>query len=175
MGLVGLGLGITFATAASAALTELSAERSGVGSAVMQALQKTGGPFGTAILGSVLSAVYVAHLHLAGLPAAAASVAREGLFGGIAVAEGLHSPALLSTVRSAFADGMDVSLVVAAAIAAVGLLLALAFLPARKAVPAAGTAGAGKAAATPPGPRRLDADAEEMVAARGGLKHDGAA
>ena len=42
----------------SAALSELSPERSGVGSAVMQALQKVGGPFGAAILGSVLSSAY---------------------------------------------------------------------------------------------------------------------
>ncbi len=100
--LVGLGMGITFATAASAALSELSAERSGVGSAVMQALQKTGGPFGTAVLGSVLSSAYLSQLQLAGLPAAAASGVRESLFGGIAVAAQLHSPALLSMVRSAF-------------------------------------------------------------------------
>src|SRR5438105_1990927 len=52
MALVGAGMGLAMATAASAALSELSQERSGVGSAVMQALQKVGAPFGTAILGS---------------------------------------------------------------------------------------------------------------------------
>src|SRR5215469_13678457 len=99
MALSGLGLGITFATAASAALSELSEARSGVGSAVMQALQKTGGPFGTAILGSVLSTVYLGQLHLTGLPTAVASVVRQSLFGGIAVAAELRSPALLGMVR----------------------------------------------------------------------------
>jgi DHA2 family multidrug resistance protein-like MFS transporter len=128
---VGLGLGLTFATAASAALSELSEERSGVGSAVMQALQKTGGPLGTAIQGSVLGSSYLSRLHLGGLPAAVANVVRESLFGGLAVAGKLHSPALLSMVRGAFVHGMDVSLVVAAGIAAVGVVLALAFLPRR--------------------------------------------
>jgi hypothetical protein len=125
----------------------------------------------------VLSAVYVAHLHLAGLPAAAASGLRESLFGGIAVAERLHSPALLSTVRGAFADGMDASLVVAAGMAAVGLLLALAFLPARKAVPAASADEEGKGAVslTASGPRYMGAAVEETVAERGGLQHDGVA
>ena len=70
MAVVGLGLGVTLATAASGALAELPQERSGVGSAVMQALQKIGGPLGAAILGSVLSSAYQAQLSLAGLPPA---------------------------------------------------------------------------------------------------------
>ena len=146
--LVGLGMGITFATAASAALSEISEERSGVGSAVMQALQKTGGPFGTAVLGSVLSTVYLGQLHLAGLPAAAASLVRQSLFGGIAVAAQLQSPTLLSMVRGAFVDGMDVSLLVAAGIAAAGLLLTLIFLPSKGATPAGGIE-AGETATSP--------------------------
>ncbi len=131
MALNGLGLGITFATAATVALVEIPAERSGVGSAVMQALQKMGGPLGAAILGSVLSTAYLNNLHLAGLPEAAASAVRGSLFGGIAVAEKLHSPTLLNMVHNAFVNGMDASLVVAAGIAGAGLLLTLIFLPQR--------------------------------------------
>jgi EmrB/QacA subfamily drug resistance transporter len=130
---VGLGLGLTFATAASAALSELPQERSGVGAAVMQALQKTGGPFGVAIMGSVLSVAYQAQLNLAGLPPAAAQVVRQGLFGGLAVAKQLGSPSLLDSVRASFVYGMDVSLVIAAGIAAAGMLLTLAFLPSHRA------------------------------------------
>ena len=126
-------MGLTMATAASAALSELSQERSGVGSAVMQALQKIGGPFGAAILGSVLSSVYQGQLHLAGFPAAVANVVKESLFGGLAVAQQLGSAALLVSVRAAFVQGMDVSLVVAAGIAVVGFVLTLVFLPARAA------------------------------------------
>jgi len=55
---VGLGMGLALATAASAALAALSAERAGVGSAVMQTVQKVGAPFAAAILGSVLNATY---------------------------------------------------------------------------------------------------------------------
>ncbi|MGA7987914.1 MAG: DHA2 family efflux MFS transporter permease subunit, partial [Candidatus Dormiibacterota bacterium] len=55
MAVVGAGMGIAMSTTTSAALVELSEERSGVGSAVLQAVNKTGAPFGTAILGSVLS------------------------------------------------------------------------------------------------------------------------
>ena len=147
--IVGLGLGLTFATSASAALAEIAEERSGVASAVMQALQKMGGPLGAAILGSVLSSVYLSQLHLAGLPGAVAGVVRQSLFGGLAVAAQLHSPALLGMVRGAFVSGMDVSLVAAAGIAAAGMLLSLAFLP-MWAIPKAGGAEAAKATPAPP-------------------------
>jgi EmrB/QacA subfamily drug resistance transporter len=129
--LTGLGLGITFATAASAALVQIPEERSGVASALMQALQKTGGPLGAAIMGSVLSTVYLSQLQLTGLPASVASVVRQSLFGGLAVAANLHSPALLSMVRGAFVDGMDQSLVVGAVMAIAGLVLTLVFLPSK--------------------------------------------
>jgi DHA2 family multidrug resistance protein-like MFS transporter len=131
MALVGLGMGVTLATCASGAVSALSQERAGVGSAVMQALQKVGAPLGAAILGSVLSATYVARLDLAGLPPAIASVVKESLFAGIAVADQLHSAELLASVRAAFVDGMDVALVVGAGIAVAGLILTLIFLPQR--------------------------------------------
>src|SRR5439155_8718778 len=76
MALVGAGMGLAMATAASAALSELSQERSGVGSAVMQALQKVGAPFGTAVLASVLSSSYQAQLNLARLPSTVANVVK---------------------------------------------------------------------------------------------------
>jgi MFS transporter, DHA2 family, multidrug resistance protein len=131
MALVGVGMGLTMATAASAALSALPQERSGVGAAVMQAIQKVGAPFGAAILGSVLSSVYQAQLNLAGLPLAVANVVKESLFGGLVVALKLGSAPLLESVRTAFVQGMDVSLVVAAGIAAAGFVLTLAFLPGR--------------------------------------------
>ena len=136
MAIVGAGMGLAMATSASAALSELSQERSGVGSAVMQALQKVGAPFGTAILGSVLSSAYQAQLNLAGLPAAVANVVKGSLFGGLAVAQQLGSASLLASVRTAFVQGMDVSLVVAAGIAVVGFVLTLVFLPGRAAAKA---------------------------------------
>jgi EmrB/QacA subfamily drug resistance transporter len=130
MALCGAGMGLALATAASRALVELSAERSGVGSAVMQAVQKLGGPFGAAILGSVLNSTYQGRLHAASLPPAAGAVYRS-VFAGVAAAHQLESPALLDAVRSAFVAGMDASLVAAAGFAAAGLVLTLLFLPQR--------------------------------------------
>jgi len=137
MAILGLGMGLAIATSSSAALAELSEENSAIGSAVLQAVNKTGGPLGTAILGSVLSTAYLARIDVSGLPAVAAHAVRESIFGGVAVAHAAHSDALLQSVRLAFAHGMDVSLIVSAGIAAVGVLLALVFLPSARASGAA--------------------------------------
>jgi DHA2 family multidrug resistance protein-like MFS transporter len=129
MAVVGVGMGIALATASAAALVELSEDKSGVGSAVMQAVNKVGGPFGTAILGSVLSAGYLARVNLTGLGAPAAAAVRQSIFGGVATAQKNHSAALLASVQAAFVHGMDIALTVSAAIAIVGVVLTLVFLP----------------------------------------------
>lgn len=133
MAAVGAGVGLALATAASGALSEVPQERSGVGSAVMGALQKLGAPFGAAILGSVLSSAYRTRLDLAGLPPPIAKMVEESIFGGLVVAHKLGSPSLLASVRGAFVHGMDVALLVSAGIAAVGIILTLLFLPWRTA------------------------------------------
>jgi MFS transporter, DHA2 family, multidrug resistance protein len=129
MAMAGAGLGLAVSTTASAALVELSEERSGVGSAVLQAVNKVGGPLGTAILGSVVSSGYLARLDVSGLTAPAATAARQSVFGGLAVADRIGSAALLESARAAFAHGMDAALGVSASIALVGCVLSLLFLP----------------------------------------------
>jgi MFS transporter, DHA2 family, multidrug resistance protein len=129
MALVGVGMGLALATAASAALAELPQERGGIGSAVMQALNKTGAPLGAAVLGSALTSAYLARLHLGGLPDALAGTVRHSVFGGTAVAAQLHSQPLLANVRDAFTHGIDEALLISAGTALAGALLALLFLP----------------------------------------------
>jgi MFS transporter, DHA2 family, multidrug resistance protein len=129
LALVGAGMGLALATAASAALVELPEERSGVGSAVMQAINKIGGPFGAAVLGSVLSAAYLSQLDLTRLPATATREVRGSVFGGLAVAHTRNSPALLENVQAAFTHGLDQALLVSAGVALAGALLAALFLP----------------------------------------------
>jgi MFS transporter, DHA2 family, multidrug resistance protein len=127
--LLGAGMGLATATSTAAALAELPPERGAIGSAVLQALNKTAAPLGTAVLGSVLSAGYLARLHLAGLSATAASVVRGSVFGGIAVARRSGSTVLLGVVRSAFVAGMDHALLVCAGVALAGAIMAVVFLP----------------------------------------------
>jgi Na+/melibiose symporter-like transporter len=129
MAAVGFGMGLALATSMSAALSKLSAERAGVGAAALQAINKLGGPLGTAVLGSLLSTAYLSHVALAGLPTSAATAARQSIFGAAAVAQQLHSPALLASAHNAFVDGMDLALLVSGAIALAGLALTLVFLP----------------------------------------------
>jgi hypothetical protein len=127
--ITGVGFGLTLATAASAALVDLPKASAGIGSAVMQAVQKVGAPLSAAVLGSVVTAAYHSGLHLAALAAATASAARSSVFAGLAVAGRLGSATLADTVRSAFVHGIDTMLWVSAGLAAAGIGLALAFLP----------------------------------------------
>ncbi len=128
---VGAGAGLGLATAASAAMVEISADRSGVGGALVQAVIKLGPAFGATILGSVLNSTYQSHVSVAGLPAQAAAAVQQSVFGGLAVAQQVGSPALLESVRTAFVAGMDDASRVAAIIAAVAMVGALVLLPRR--------------------------------------------
>ena len=128
---VGAGAGLGLATAASAAIVELSVERSGVGSALLQAIIKLGPAFGATILGSVLNSTYQSQVSVTGLPSAAAAAVQQSVFGGLAVAQQLGSTGLAESVRTAFVAGMDDASRVAAVIAAVGMVGALILLPRR--------------------------------------------
>ena len=138
--LTGAGLGLSMATAASSALCELSTEQSGVGSAVMQALQKTGGPLGAAIMGSVLSSAYRHRLTLDDLPKPVAAQVEKSVFAGVSIAGRIRSPQLLGSVRASFTHGMDTALLASSVIALLGFVLTLAFLPSVKPVRSASMA-----------------------------------
>ncbi|HKN98333.1 MAG TPA: MFS transporter [Pseudonocardiaceae bacterium] len=120
--LVGAGMGLALATASSTALAVLGEADGGIGSAVLQAINKVGGPLGAAVLGSVQVAAY-----RNGVP----PVARASVFDGVAAADRLGSATLLGQVRSAFAHGLDTALVVSVGVAFAGVALALVFLPHR--------------------------------------------
>ena len=144
MAVLGAGTGLTLTAATAAALSRLPAERSGTGSAVVQAFQHTAGPFGTAILGSILAARYQARLDVGRTSPAVAAAARRSVYDGLAAASRLGSAALARSVRSAFAAGLDVSLLASASIAIAGALLTLAFLPRRTTLTDSATSPAGR-------------------------------
>jgi MFS transporter, DHA2 family, multidrug resistance protein len=157
MALAGVGVGITMATTASAALSELTADKAGVGSGVLQALKNVGAPFGAAVLGSILSSAYRGGLHLPALPAPAAGAVRGSVFAGLAVAGKLGSPALAESVRSAFVAGMDAALLVSVGFALAGSVLALVFLPAH------GTRHEPEAVESPPARAQMTLDSPKGV------------
>ncbi|MGN9906599.1 DHA2 family efflux MFS transporter permease subunit [Phytohabitans sp. LJ34] len=137
----GLGLGFAMPPAMNAALGALEADRSGVGSGLIQAMRQVGSAIGVAVLGTVLNAAY-----RDGLPAGTEDAVRKSAAGGVEVASRLGSPTLLESVRTAFVHGMDATLALSAALAAAGAVLALVFLPAR---PAPGAPRDGEAAREP--------------------------
>jgi hypothetical protein len=78
-----------------------------------------------------------------GLHGQAGQVAQDSIAGASAVADrvgGAAGQALHHAANAAFVDGMQVAILVAAAVTAVGALIALALLPSRAAEPAPATA-----------------------------------
>lgn len=121
--LSGLGLGLTLPPSMDAALGALTPARSGIGNALLQAMRQVGGAIGVAVLGTVLNSAY-----RSALPGAAPPQARDGVASGVASSA---DPGMLHAVQAAFTHGMDVSLVVAGAVALAGAVLALVLMPGR--------------------------------------------
>lgn len=125
LGTTGLGLGLGLITATSVALRQVPATMANQASAAYQALQKTGGPLGIAILGSILSQAYQDHLRLpAQLPAGTIQTVRSGVFQGLAVAD--QVPAIAGTVRDSFVTGMQATLWVSTGLAVLAAMASLA-------------------------------------------------
>jgi EmrB/QacA subfamily drug resistance transporter len=131
MFLAGMGAGAGLATAASAGMVELDAERSGVGSALVQAVIKLGPAFGAAVLGSVMNNAYRNGVPVTGLPAEAAAAVQSSVFAGLAVAQQLGSPELAQAVKVAFVDALGDALRIAAVIAVLGAPVSLLLLSGR--------------------------------------------
>lgn len=129
--LLGVGIGAALATAAATALGQLPQAGAGVGSAVMQAVQRLGAPIGTAVLGSVFNAGYRSDLHVDGLPASAADAVRASVFAAARLADQPGMAWLVGSARTAFMHGMSVMLWVCAAIAVTATGLTVSFLPGR--------------------------------------------
>src|SRR6201996_2150376 len=144
----GLGLGLAMPAAMNAALGALSAERSGSGSALITAMRQVGATIGVAVLGTILNNVYQSHLTGAGLPTALTNAAKTGVEAGVAVAQKVHSTALLTVTRDSFVHGLDVMLWVCGGIALASALLAVVFLPRRTRSDSASQDGAAQADTT---------------------------
>ena len=133
---LGFGLGFALPAATNAALGALSKERSGVGSAVIMTLRQVGATIGVALLGSILGSVYRGRLGdttaAAALTPGARAEAGQSVTAGVQMAAHTGDAALLQAVRDAFVHAMDDTLLVCAAIALLGAVLAVLFLPGRR-------------------------------------------
>jgi hypothetical protein len=121
--LLGAGMGLAMTPATTAVTDALPRDKQGVGSAMNDLARELGGALGIAVLGSVLTSTYRAHLSLPEVPRPLAEHARSSL----ALASRV-SPDVAGRARDAFADGMSYALlggaaaVLAAAIAVAVLL-----------------------------------------------------
>jgi DHA2 family multidrug resistance protein-like MFS transporter len=124
--LAGLGIGLVVPNAMAAALSDLSADRSGAGSALLTAMRQVGTTIGVAVLGTVISTSYASHLAgtAAGLSAPVAASVRSSVGAGVAAAQHIGSASLLGEIRTAFVNGMDLMLWICCGIAVGCALLA---------------------------------------------------
>jgi MFS transporter, DHA2 family, multidrug resistance protein len=130
--LTGFGLGLAMPTMLNAALSALTPERSGSGSALMSAMRQVGATIGVAVLGTVIATVYQSRLRLPGLPASAVAEARGDVAYGVKIAS--SAPAadvsrLLHAVGQAYTGGLDVMLWICAGIAIAAAVLCALFIP----------------------------------------------
>ncbi len=124
---VGAGMGCVLPTAMGVAIDELSVQRAGSGSALIQALRQAGGTIGVAILGTVLNTAYQSAL--GELDRAPFST---GVMQGVGAAMQVGQPQLVGSVQDAFVHGMSVTLLVSAAICAAGAVVAVNRMPLRR-------------------------------------------
>jgi DHA2 family multidrug resistance protein-like MFS transporter len=129
LGVLGAGAGMASTAASAVILASAPPERAAGAVAVQETAYELGGALGVAILGSVMTARYRATLDgVAGVPAEA----RESLPAAAEVgarAGGDAGAALIAAAERAFLDGLDVTLVVAAAVTAAIAATAFAFMP----------------------------------------------
>ncbi|MEZ5141850.1 MAG: DHA2 family efflux MFS transporter permease subunit, partial [Acidimicrobiales bacterium] len=141
---IALGMAFVMAPATESVMGSLPLAKAGVGSAVNDTTRQVGGALGVAVVGSVLSSTYGAKIteFFAGTPAPpeAVAAAKGSLGGAIGVAQGLQAAGgpsaafadrLLATANQAFVDALHTGALVAAVATFAGVIVALAFLPAR--------------------------------------------
>ncbi|MFH9612192.1 MFS transporter [Streptomyces pratensis] len=129
--LLGFGLQSTLFGAYESMLSEAPAERAGGAAAIGETSYQLGAGMGIALLGSVMNAAYApgfARLHEEGVPTAAGAAASHSLGEAYQVADRLGGPMgdlLRDAARSAFVDGLHVTLLVSAGLLLLGALAAL--------------------------------------------------
>ncbi len=125
------------APATESIMGSLPLGKAGVGSAMNDTTRQVGGALGVAVLGSLTAASYHQHISssatLAGLPPAAAQAAHDSIGGAVEVAGhlGVAGHQLVADASAAFVHAVSATMLIGAAVALAGAVVALLFLPAR--------------------------------------------
>jgi EmrB/QacA subfamily drug resistance transporter len=130
--LMGLGMGLISTPATESILLVLPPARAGVGSAVNDATRELGGTLGVAVVGSIFSSVYAAHLAdgLFGRQPAAVLAQAQGSVRAAQTA-GAGSARLTAAMQDAFLAGLHTSCLVIGVLCLAGAVAALVALPGR--------------------------------------------
>ncbi len=138
MVMMATGMALTMAPATDSIMGSLPLAKAGVGSAVNDTTRQIGGAVGVAVIGSVFSSIYSSEVadSIAGRPvppgladgikdSVGFALQAAGRIGGQAGA------ALADAARAAFIDGFHAALIVGGAVAVVGAICVVLWLPAR--------------------------------------------
>jgi EmrB/QacA subfamily drug resistance transporter len=141
MVLYGVGMGLTSAPATESIMGAVSIHKAGVGSAVNDSTRLLGGTLGVAVIGSVYASLYGSRLSTAlpvHLPSGLSAIAHQSVGAAIAVSKGLSAAgqthvgaAVHRGAFDGFLHGISVGCLVAGGVAALGAVVAIAFLPAQ--------------------------------------------
>jgi len=129
---VGLGVGAAETISNDLIIAAVPPNRAGAASAVSETAYEVGAVLGTAVLGSMLTAIYRGALVVpAGVPAEVGEAARETLGGAVAVSDGLPASLagpLMHAATHAFDQGLVVTAGVGALVMVAAVVVALATL-----------------------------------------------
>jgi MFS family permease len=129
----GASMGVAMPAATAAVMDVLPRERAGAGSALTNTARQVAVALSVAVLGSILAEFYAHRLHpvLAVLPDALRSTASSSITATQAVAQALgkHGQFLLAPANDAFVHAMHYTTLVAAAMALLGALVVLRWMP----------------------------------------------
>jgi EmrB/QacA subfamily drug resistance transporter len=140
--LMGTGMAHVMPPATVMIMSSLPREKAGSGSAVNNTFRQVGGAMGVAVLGSLLSTTYRNGIdgHLGILPASDRRAAGESVQATLAIAAklGPAGRALVRPANDAFIHAMHITATGSAAVALIGAVVALVFLPGKDTAVAAG-------------------------------------
>ncbi|HEY5941930.1 MAG TPA: MFS transporter [Solirubrobacterales bacterium] len=134
--LAGAGVSLIQPPASAAMMSSVSADKAGMASGTNAAIRQIGASFGIAVMGGIGQSVFSSHLTDSSiyekLPAGAQETADSSISGAVAVANqvgGEGGAKLLEVASTGFVNGMHLAVIIAAAFAAIGLVLAARLIP----------------------------------------------
>lgn len=132
----GVGVSLIQPPASAAMMSSVSAAKAGMASGTNAAIRQIGASFGIAVMGGIGQSIFSRHLTdsaiYSKLPEAAQSTADSSISGAVAVAEkvgGAPGEELLEVASQGFVNGMHWAVIVAAAFAGLGFVLASRLIP----------------------------------------------